>query len=182
MFNLGARQRQEALDKNTKVQLILEEIARAFLDNNLTFKRQIEHSKFVLSTTPSFSGGFIEIKHYLADDYMIELRHSNLPDAKASSDQHARAAIHQRIVMSLIYMNGSSDRRYFLRQNIFKLKDAGIKEFVDGLVRLHKKYDSIWFLLESHGIRERLSTLLEHFSVQESSIMGELDLVLGKSE
>jgi hypothetical protein len=150
---------------------ILKEIAQLFTGHG----HETEFDGWnVLRTNPTHSGAYIQIKQAVGNDFLIELLHKKR--AADSYPERARQAIHTRVMMDLIHSARSLDAKYFLRHNLPSLKEIGIEQVVDSLIRLHQEFDRIWTQLVP--ICDSLVKVLERCDENVEAIMHSVDGVL----
>ncbi|MES3031852.1 MAG: hypothetical protein V4699_01255 [Patescibacteria group bacterium] len=157
-------------------QSIFKEIAECFARHKFTFKFALDFGEYKGKTTPTSSGVYIEIDHYLENNYMIKLEQTNVQGP--SYDQRARRVIHEHIAQKLICSKCSPDSRYFLRWPLPSLREIGIEQVVTSWVTVHQQYDKIWCELEAQGVQARMAELLESFDTKNAQIMRSVDVVI----
>lgn len=161
---------------------ILSEIKEAFKNEGFEFHFEIinHHGEYEGCTFPSFmSGTFIRIVNYCGD-CMIELRQIDFGDQMVPHNQHAYRAIHQQIMMALIYSRRSQNGKYFLRHNLMQIKQSGINEFVKSLAKLHLEYEDIWLLLEQHEMANHIAELNKRQAEEQAEIKKFIDSAIGR--
>ncbi len=136
------------------IKQFFEELRTQFARRNITLEILWTSSSYPCAMTGvGHSGGTIKITHHWGNQYVFVLENVGASMYMPALMQKAVSTLHGQVMGFLMRNLSMTDGRYFgSRQDVFALKEAGLDQVVERMVRFARLYEKSWRVVVESGV------------------------------